>query len=330
MKALFDDIPFAYFRTTPEGEILFANHACVNMFDYPNRETFLKRRAADFYVDKSQRNKFKKNITKKKSLDRINVELKRYDGTTIWVRENVQVRFDADGKIKYYEGVFEDITRQKRLENERDQSIHELRQFVRGAIDILCSMVETRDPYTAGHQQRVADLARVIATKMKLPRKKITAIRFASQIHDIGKLSLPSEILTKPGKLTENEFNLIKTHPTIGHDIVKKVNFPWPIATIIYQHHERLDGSGYPNGLTKNEICFEAKILAVADVVEAMATHRPYRPALGIDKALEEISRNKGKLYDANITDVCIGLFKKDKYELIQLFERDKAISSIE
>ena len=170
--------------------------------------------------------------------------------------------------------------------------------------------IETRDPYTAGHQRRVADLARAIAKERGFPRDKITGIRMAGVLHDIGKIAIPSGILSKPGRLNGTESDLIKNHSKVGYDILKPIKFPWPVAKIVLQHHERMDGSGYPQGLSGEDILPEARILGVADVVEAMASHRPYRPAFGINKALEEISNNRGKLYDAEVVDACLKLFK--------------------
>ncbi|GAG84051.1 unnamed protein product, partial [marine sediment metagenome] len=164
-------------------------------------------------------------------------------------------------------------------------------------------IVETRDPYTAGHQLKVSELATAIAREMKLTVDRIEGIRIASLIHDIGKVSIPAEILSNPIKLNEIESSLIKDHSQIGYDILKTIDFPWPVAQIIIQHHEKLDGSGYPQGLKGNKILLEAKIIGVADVVEAMSSHRPYRPTLGIDKALEEISQNRGILYDPEVVD---------------------------
>jgi len=176
--------------------------------------------------------------------------------------------------------------------------------------------VELRDPYTSGHQERVANLAIAIAQEMKFDDVQIENLRMAAIIHDIGKIYVPSDILNKPGRLSDIEFGLIKTHSQYGYDIVKGMDFPCSVAQAILQHHERLDGSGYPNGLRGGEeILLEAKILAVADVVEAMASHRPYRPALGIDKALEEISKNKGRLYDPDVADACLKLFNSGKFE---------------
>ena len=175
-------------------------------------------------------------------------------------------------------------------------------------------MAEKRDPYTAGHQQRVAQLASAIAGKMGLSAKRREAIRIAALLHDIGKVYVPAEILNKPGQLTPVEMDLIKTHPQVGKDIVRAIPFDAPVAQIILQHQERLDGSGYPNGLERDAILLEAKILAVADVVEAIASHRPYRPALGITTALEEIAQNRGIYYDEEVVDACLELFTRDNF----------------
>jgi HD-GYP domain-containing protein (c-di-GMP phosphodiesterase class II) len=174
-----------------------------------------------------------------------------------------------------------------------------------------------RDPYTAGHQIRSANLACVVATEMGLPQDKIDGLRMASSIHDIGKLSIPAEILSKPTKLTDIEFSLIKEHSQSGYEMLKNVESPWPLAQIVYQHHERMNGSGYPRNLKGDEILIEARIMAVADVVEAMASHRPYRSALGIEAALEEIEKNKGILYDNDVAVACLRLFREKGYELI-------------
>jgi putative nucleotidyltransferase with HDIG domain len=181
----------------------------------------------------------------------------------------------------------------------------------------MVSAVEMKDPYTAGHQLRSADLACAIATEMGLPQDKIEGLRMAGSIHDIGKLSIPSEILSKPTKLTNTEFSLIKEHAQNGYEMMKDVETPWPLAQIVYQHHERMNGSGYPRNLKGDEILLEARIMAVADVVEAMASHRPYRAALGIEIALEEIEKNKGTFYDDNVADACLRLFREKGYKLL-------------
>lgn len=206
---------------------------------------------------------------------------------------------------------------QKALKESEDRLQDSYRHLNKVMIEIIKSFattIETRDPYTAGHQDRVSKLAHAIAQEMGLPAAQIDAIILAATIHDIGKLFVPAEILNKPGKISDNEYKLIKTHPQIGYDIIKEIEFTWPIADIILQHHERLDGSGYPNKIAGEFILLEAKIIGVADVVEAMASHRPYRPALGIDKALEEISRNQGVLYDPMVVDVCINLLNRVEF----------------
>jgi PAS domain S-box-containing protein/putative nucleotidyltransferase with HDIG domain len=208
-----------------------------------------------------------------------------------------------------------------RLEQGLEQSVRQLQIMIHQTVETMGNIVETRDRYTAGHQQGVAHLAGAIAAEMGLDADCLQGLRVAGLLHDIGKMLVPAEILSKPGKLKETEFYLIKTHAQVGADILGKIDFPWPVAQTVLQHHERLDGSGYPNGLAAPDIIQEAKILAVADVVEAMASHRPYRPALGIDKALEEISKNKGILYDPEVVDVCVKLFTEKGFRFEALHE---------
>ena len=201
------------------------------------------------------------------------------------------------------------------LEKELKQTYKKLQKIIESTANIITKVVETRDPYSTGHQQRVSKLATVIAREMKLPQDKIEGTRIASLVHDIGKVNLPTEIISKPSKLIEVEFNLIKNYPKIGYDILRKVDFPWPIAEIILQHQEKIDGSGYPRGLKGDEICIEAKILGVANVVEAMSSYKSYRPALSIDEALVEISNNKNILFDPEVVDTCIKLFKEKDFK---------------
>jgi PAS domain S-box-containing protein len=220
------------------------------------------------------------------------------------------------GKEKFFLTQVTDITERKLAEAKLKQTLDSLKNAVGTTIHVLASAVEARDPYTSGHQLRSADLARAIATEIGLAQDKIEGIRMAGSIHDIGKLSIPAEILSKPTKLTNIEFSLIKEHSRIGYEMLKEVESPWPLAQIVYQHHERMNGSGYPRNLKGNEILMESRILAVADVVEAMASHRPYRSTLGIEAALEEIEKNKGILYDDTVADACLRLFRKKGYQL--------------
>ncbi len=186
-------------------------------------------------------------------------------------------------------------------------------------IQVIVMAVEARDPYTAGHQRRVGDLARAISVEMGVTPHDVEGIRVAGLIHDLGKISVPSEILSKPRKLNDTEFAIVKEHPQKGYEILKDVDFDWPVAQMVYQHHERLDGSGYPGGLKDGEILLQARIIAVADVVEAMASHRPYRPTLGIEEALKEIEANRGLLYDAAVVDACLDLFRIKGYQMVEV-----------
>ncbi len=201
------------------------------------------------------------------------------------------------------------------MDKKLKQTYKKLQKFIEGTAYIIMKVVETRDPYSIGRQQRVSKLATAIAREMKVLQDKIEGTRIASLVHDIGKVNLPTEIVSKPSKLIEVEFNLIKNYPKVGYDILKKVDFPWPIAEIVLQHQEKIDGSGYPRGLKGDEICIEAKILGVANVVEAMSSYKSYRPALSIDEALTEISKNKNILFDPEVVDTCLKLFKEKGFK---------------
>lgn len=258
-------------------------------------------------------------------LRRMKKKLKHNDVRSI----EVAVRCKS-GEIKYASGmgtlIFEkglpagfqvvalDISERKQAENRAEQSTGMLLKALEDMIEAMAHTVELRDPYTAGHQRRVAQLAFTMGAKIGLPDDQLVGIRLAGLVHDIGKIRVPAEILTHPNGLTGAEMSIIRTHPTVGYEIVKNIAFPWPIAQAVLQHHERLDGSGYPDGLSAKEIIPEAKILAVADVVEAMASHRPYRPSLGVQKAMEEIKANRGRLYDADAVDCCVHLFEKSGF----------------
>ncbi len=239
----------------------------------------------------------------------LELELIRKDGSIIWIECRVSFLRAPDGRAVGILGVTHDITDRKRAKEELEQSYMRLQETLEGTINTLASTVEIRDPYTAGHQVRVTQLANAIALELNLSEEQIRGIHMASLIHDVGKINVPADILSKPGKLTENEFNMLKSHSQTGYDVLKNVAFPWPIARIVLQHHERMDGSGYPQGLKGEESLLEARIIGVADVVEAMVSHRPYRPAQGIEEALKEISQNKGVLYDSQVADACLKLF---------------------
>lgn len=201
------------------------------------------------------------------------------------------------------------------LDKKLKQTNEKLQKMIESTADIIIKVVEIRDPYSTGHQQKVSKLATAIALEMKLSKNEIEGIKIASLVHDIGKVNVPTEIINKPYKLIEVEFNLIRNYPKVGYDILKEVEFPWDIAQIVYQHQEKIDGSGYPRGLKGDEICIEAKILGVANVVEAMSSGKSYRPALSIDEALTEIDMNKNILFDPKVVDTCIKLFKEKGFK---------------
>jgi putative nucleotidyltransferase with HDIG domain len=229
-----------------------------------------------------------------------------------------QLLSDEQGNPIGFRGMARDITTRKQAEKTLRETLENLQKALGTTIHVLVSAVETRDPYTAGHQVRVADLATNIATEMGLSRDRIEGLRMAAVIHDIGKLYVPAEILSKPKRLREIEFALVREHTQKGYEILKDVESPWPLAEIVYQHHERMDGSGYPRNLEGEEIVLEARILAVSDVVESMASHRPYRPTLGIEAAVEEIERNRGILYDRDVVDACLRLIREKGYSVLQ------------
>lgn len=213
-----------------------------------------------------------------------------------------------------WDGAVRDISEQVRLEEESRRNLLRLNKSMENAIQAIATTIEKRDPYTAGHQRRVADLAARLASTLGMPEELIHGIRLTAAIHDIGKIHVPAEILSFPGPLPEIEFALIRTHPEVGYQILKNVNFPWPVAEMVFQHHEHLDGSGYPRGLRGDEIMVGARIITVADVVEAIALYRPYRPGLGVDTALDEITRNRGTHYDPQVVDACLDLFRNQGY----------------
>jgi PAS domain S-box-containing protein len=239
---------------------------------------------------------------------RIETRLQRADGEWLTV-EVVGVNRLDDAAVGGVILNLRDITERKAAEAR-------IRRLLEATIGAMAAALESRDPYTAGHQRRVADLATAIARDMGLPEGRVQGVHFGALIHDLGKIQVPAELLSKPTRLTKLEFDLIKTHPQAGYDIVKGIDFPWPVAEMVLQHHERLDGSGYPQGLKGDQIALEARILAVADVVEAMASHRPYRPGLGIDKALKEIEDRRGAWYCAEAVDACLRLFREEGYSL--------------
>ena len=312
-RSIFENVQEGIYRITPEGKIIMANQAMAKMYGYDSPQGIMAAITdvtRQLYVHPEEREKMKGIIETHGSVRNYEVHQYRRNGSTFWLSLTMQAVRDETGRILCYDGISEDIT-------DRKESFEKLRKALGATVHAIAVVVETRDPYTAGHQRRVADLARAIATEMGLTTDQIDGVRMAGVIHDLGKISVPAEILSKPTKLTNLEFRLIKTHAQSGYDILKNIEFPWPIARMVLEHHERMDGSGYPNGLTGDKLLIESRILAVADVVEAIASFRPYRPAVGLDEALDEITKNKGNLYDPEVVDVCLRLFHEKGYKII-------------
>ena len=314
-RTLFEDSKDAIYLNDKEGGLINFNRSTLDLFGY-SREEMLGINTKDVFVNPDEYGRWQKEIAQKGSVREFEVKLRKKDGTEIDCLITSTVRLARDKNVIGYQGIIRDISELVSNRKQLEKTLKELRKALGGTIEAMALTVETRDPYTAGHQRRVSNLARAIATEMGVSEDQIQGIRLAGVIHDVGKISVPGEILSKPGKIGANEFGIIKEHPRVGYNILKTVDFPWPIAQIVLQHHERMDGSGYPDGISGDNILIEARILAVADVVEAMASHRPYRAALGIDLALNEISKNRGSSYDSKVVDACLRLFNEKGYRL--------------
>lgn len=312
-RTLFDSAADAIFIHDLDGNILEVNEVACERLGY-KKEKIVNMTLAD--IDRP-----KQAVGTPKRIEELYQRGHIFFETAHEHKDGNVIPIELSSRIIDYEGkpvalsIARDITERKLAEEERKQSFERLRQSLEETVNALATAVEMRDPYTAGHQHRVTSLATAIAEEMGLSKEKIEGIRMAGVIHDVGKIRVPAEILSWPGQLTEIDFNLIKTHPQVGYDILKRIELPHQVTKIMLQHHERMDGSGYPEGLKGEKILIEARVLAVADVVEAMASHRPYRAALGIEKALEEISKNKGILYDAKVVDACLKLFVEKDFE---------------
>ena len=304
--------------TDLKQNILYWNSGAENIFGFQASEVVGKKRINILY-DGTEANRnallAKELILSTRKGTECELKQKTKSGKKLWSRMKLTPRFDDEGNIIGILGIGVDITQYKDSEHHLRETFKKLKKTLTGIIYATELIIETRDPYTAGHQRRVALLAKAIAENMNLPEQQVEGIYMVGMIHDVGKISIPAEILSMPRRLTPAEYNLIKNHPQAGYDILKNIDFPWPIADIILQHHERIDGAGYPKGLIDKEIMLEAKIIMVADVVEAMASHRPYRAAFGLEKALDEIKQNSDILYDADVVEACINVFEKNNFD---------------
>lgn len=318
-RNILDHMDDAYYELDLNGNLVFFNEALISKTGY-SRGELIGMNYRD-YISPATRKAVSRVFSEIYKTGRpyrlFDYEVIMKDGQTRYYESWSDLLVDKNGRSVGFRGMARDITARKEVEKKLLETLENLRKAVAATIQVMVHAVEARDPYTAGHQMRAAHLAQAIATEMGLSQEKIDGIRMAGSIHDIGKISIPAELLSKPTTLKDIEFSLIKEHARRGYEMLKDVESPWPLAEIVCQHHERMDGTGYPGNLKGDEILLEARILAVADVVEAMASHRPYRPAKGIDAALEEIATNRGILYDPEAAEACLKLFHEKQYRLI-------------
>jgi PAS domain S-box-containing protein/putative nucleotidyltransferase with HDIG domain len=314
-RTLFEDSRDPVYITTKEGDFVDVNESFLDLFGV-SRESLSQLDATELYAHPEDRDTFRSEIEKRGAVRDYELKLRKKDGTLMDTLLSTTLWRDTDGTLLGYRGIIRDITERKRGQEELQRSHGALTGALVGTVKALAALAEIRDPYTAGHQQRVAQLASAMAEEMGLSDDLIQGTRMAGLVHDIGKIRVPAEILSKPTELSDIETEMIGTHPQTAYDILSTVEFPWPVAAIVLEHHERLDGSGYPQGLVDNQILLEARILAVADVVEAMASDRPYRPAHGLDEALAEIADNAGLLYDAQAVKACLTLLRNNDFDL--------------
>ncbi len=312
-EELYENAPSAYLSISgADGRLIQFNRALCEILGY-TREALDGMTITELYADTehglARARQISSGLEDGHGVRDEELQMRHADGHPVWVSVNVDPVLDNKGDLQEIRSTVIDISARKQAEEERSNFAEQLQRSLLQAIRAIALTIETRDPYTAGHQARVAELAVKIGREMGLNRDSLEGIKLGALIHDIGKISIPAEILSRPGMLGTEMLDLIKTHSRSGYDIISGIEFPWHLAEVVLQHHERMDGSGYPNGLQGDEILFEARILAVADVVEAMASHRPYRPGLGLDKALDEIKHGKGSLYDAQVVDACIKVF---------------------
>jgi PAS domain S-box-containing protein/putative nucleotidyltransferase with HDIG domain len=318
-RDLFDLAPDAYLVTDAQTIIAECNQAAAAMLKV-NQSSLKGKPLADF-VAETDRSAFQAILIQvrgggEKWLGEF--RLQPGEGAPFAVSVNVSAQTDHRDHLVRMLWLFRDVTEGKAEEERLKSLLSRLKSSFHGIVDVLAEAVEIKDPLTAGHQKRVAQLAVAIAREMDFSLNRLEGIRVAGLLHDLGKIGIPSEILNKPGELNRLESEFIRSHCQIGFGLLKNIDFPWPVLPAILQHHERLDGSGYPAGLTDKDIILEARILAVADVIEAMMCARSYGPAQGIDQALEEIHQNSGTLYDPEVVDICLKLFVEKGFSFSQ------------
>lgn len=309
-RTFFTKNPLGLFIGDDEQDFISTNEVYRNLLGYSEEELKNLRIVDITHPEDYKRQIELLNKIKNKEIDSFTLE-KRYirkDGSIFWGQVFVSAFFDEEGNFKYYFGILRDITEEKRLKDELEEAHNKLKKYFDDILKLTTRIIEKKDPFTLGHQAKVAKIATKIAEKLNLSKEKIETIRIASYLHDIGKIVLPSEILNKPGKLNKNEYLLVQEHSKAGYDILRSSDFLYPIAEIVYQHHERLDGSGYPRGLKDDQISLEARIIAVCDVFDAMTSHRPYRPKFSIEETFKELKEKSGILFDKEVVNILTDL----------------------
>jgi PAS domain S-box-containing protein len=305
------------FYVIQDDRFTYVNARFAEIFGYASSDEIVGKHPSELVAEKD-RATVAGNIQRRLSREAMSLS---YTFTGVR-KDGKEVDIGVHGALATYQGqpvimgLLQDISDRKLAEEQIRRYVAQLEQAMQSTINVVATIGELRDPYTHGHERRVGEIAAAIATEMGLDQNQVEGIRIAGYLHDVGKIAVPAEILAKPTKLTKAEFDLVKDHARQSYDILKTVPFPWPVAEAAWQHHERMDGSGYPRGLKGEEIIVESRILAVADTVEAMSSHRPYRPGLGIDKALAEIERSRGKLFCPEAADACLRLFREKGFTL--------------
>lgn len=313
-RLLFDNSQDGILLSEPHGHVLAANGAACRIFGR-TREALLQADRSELVDASDPRVAAADALRDRLGYFRGEITLRRGDGEAFPAEVSTTTFHEPGGQLRATM-IVRDLTEKIRTEKTAERYLMQLQSALMHTVEVATTLSEMRDPYTAGHEKRVAQIAVGIATELGYDAKRLEGLQIAGYLHDIGKIMIPSEILSKPGKLTAAEYTLIKGHAQASYDVLKNVDFPWPIADMVLQHHERIDGTGYPQGLKGNAILPEARILAVADVVEAMGSHRPYRPGLGIERALQEIERGRGTAYDPEAADACLRIFREKGFHL--------------
>lgn len=308
-RSLFEQSHDAISLVSPDGTLLDANPAYLRLFGY-SKADIGRANLIEAYVNAEDRAQFLRCMAEYGMVED-EVRFCTRAGTVLDCARSAVERRDESGRLVAFQSVHRNITGQKRLHDELVQAHARTERMLEGMVHVIEQITERRDAYTAGHQRRAAELSTAIARRMGLPEDTcVCLIDMAARVHDIGKIGVPAEILSKPGRLTSAEMALIREHPQVAYQILSEAELPHPVAEAVLQHHERMDGTGYPRGLSGNDILPEAMILIVADVMEAMSSHRPYRPALGVEAALAELASGSGRLYDADVVSACIAVFR--------------------